>query len=292
MIKSMTGFGRYELINESCRICVEMKSVNHRYLDLTIKMPRKLNSFETAIRNLLKKDVQRGKIDMFITYEEYADSNTKVHYNPELAKEYMDCFAEMEKQFGIVNDITVSELARFPEVITTENIQENEDELWLTLKEVVERACERFVASRVSEGEQLKNDLLGKLEHMLGLVGEIEQRNPLIVEAFRVRLQARVFELLGDTDIDEARIASEVTMYADKVCVDEEIVRLKSHIVHTREKLIEGGAVGRNLDFIVQEMNREANTILSKANDLILADTAIGIKTEIEKIREQIQNIE
>lgn len=292
MIKSMTGFGRYELINESCRICVEMKSVNHRYLDLTIKMPRKLNSFETAIRNLLKKDVQRGKIDMFITYEEYADSNTKVHYNPELAKEYMDCFAEMEKQFGIVNDITVSELARFPEVITTENIQENEDELWLTLKEVVERACERFVASRVSEGEQLKNDLLGKLEHMLGLVGEIEQRNPLIVEAFRVRLQARVFELLGDTDIDEARIASEVTMYADKICVDEEIVRLKSHIVHTREKLIEGGAVGRNLDFIVQEMNREANTILSKANDLILADTAIGIKTEIEKIREQIQNIE
>lgn len=292
MIRSMTGFGRYELINESCRICVEMKSVNHRYLDLTIKMPRKLNSFETAIRNLLKKDVQRGKIDMFITYEEYADSNTKVHYNSDLAKEYMDCFAEMEKQFGIVNDVTVSELARFPEVITTENVQENEDKLWLTLKEVVEKACERFVASRVSEGEQLKHDLLGKLEHMLGLVGEIEQRNPLIVEAFRAKLQARVFELLGGTDIDEVRIASEVTMYADKVCVDEEIVRLKSHIVHTREKLIEGGAVGRNLDFIVQEMNREANTILSKANDLILADTAIGIKTEIEKIREQIQNIE
>ncbi|MGN0297725.1 MAG: YicC/YloC family endoribonuclease [Lachnospiraceae bacterium] len=292
MIKSMTGFGRYEIINEKCRICVEMKSVNHRYLDLTIKMPRKLNCFETAIRNLLKQDVQRGKVDMFITYEEYADFSTKVHYNQMLAQEYMDCFNAMTQQFGIKNDVTVMELARFPEVITTESVEIDENALWDGLKDAVEKACERFVASRISEGEQLKVDLIEKLDHMLILVGQVEERNPQIIEAFRSKLQTRVTELMSETGMDEARIAAEVTLYADKVCVDEEIVRLKSHIIHTQEKLVQGGAVGRNLDFIVQEMNREANTILSKANDLILADTAIGLKTEIEKIREQIQNIE
>lgn len=292
MIKSMTGFGRCEFHNESCHICVEMKSVNHRYLDLSIKMPRKLNSFETAIRNLLKKKIQRGKIDMFITYEEYADSKVKVRYNQALAKEYFDCLDEIQRQFGVRNSVTALDIARFPEVITTESVEEDEEELWNTLEEVVERACEQFVLSRISEGEQLKQDLLGKLDRMEKLVGEVEERNPQIIEAFRTKLQMRVSELLENAELDDARIAAEVTLYADKVCVDEEIVRLKSHIVHTREKLIEGGAVGRNLDFIVQEMNREANTILSKANDLILADTAIGIKTEIEKIREQIQNIE
>lgn len=292
MIKSMTGFGRCEFHNESCHICVEMKSVNHRYLDLSIKMPRKLNSFETAIRNLLKKKIQRGKVDMFITYEEYADSKVKVRYNQVLAQEYMDCLSEIQRQFGVENRVTALDIARFPEVITTESVEEDEEELWNTLEGVVERACNQFVASRVSEGEQLKQDLIGKLERMEELVGEVEERNPQIIEAFRIKLQARVSELLEKEEMDDARIAAEVTLYADKVCVDEEIVRLKSHIIHTREKLIEGGAVGRNLDFIVQEMNREANTILSKANDLILADTAIGIKTEIEKIREQIQNIE
>lgn len=292
MVKSMTGFGRCELHSESCHICVEMKSVNHRYLDLSIKMPRKLNSFETAIRNLLKKKIQRGKVDMFITYEEYADSKVKVRYNQVLAQEYMDCLSEIQRQFGVENRVTALDIARFPEVITTESVEEDEEELWNTLEGVVERACNQFVASRVSEGEQLKQDLIGKLERMEELVGEVEERNPQIIEAFRIKLQARVSELLEKEEMDDARIAAEVTLYADKVCVDEEIVRLKSHIIHTREKLIEGGAVGRNLDFIVQEMNREANTILSKANDLILADTAIGIKTEIEKIREQIQNIE
>lgn len=292
MIKSMTGFGRYEAVTDEYKISVEMKAVNHRYLDLSIKMPKRFNFFEAGIRNLLKKYIQRGKVDVFISYEDYTENKLCLKYNSALAAEYMDYFARMETQFGIKNDITVSSLARFPEVLTMEEAPEDEEHMWKLLSEAIEGAASRFVETRLAEGENLKADLIGKLDSMTGLVDFIEERSPKALSEYRQKLEDKVKELLSSTAIDESRIAAEVTIFADKICVDEETVRLRSHIENTRAGLTEGGSVGRKLDFIAQEMNREANTILSKANDLEVSDKAIALKTEIEKVREQIQNIE
>ena len=201
-------------------------------------------------------------------------------------------FSKMEEQFGIANDIKVSVLSRMPEVLTMEEVPDDEDSMWKILSEVVEEAADSFVESRVREGEHLKNDLLGKLDYMLEQVAFIEERSPRVVAEYRMKLEEKVHELLESASIDEGRIATEVTIFADKICVDEETVRLRSHIEHTRKELLAGGSVGRKLDFIAQEMNREANTILSKANDLEISEHAIILKTEIEKVREQIQNIE
>ena len=292
MIKSMTGFGRCEKVTEEYKLSVEMKAVNHRYLDMSIKMPKKFNYFEAGIRNLLKNDIQRGKVDVFINYEDYTENKMSLKYNASLAAEYMEYFKKMEEQFGIANDIKVSALARMPEVLTMEEVPDDEDSMWKLLSEVVTEAADNFVDSRVREGEHLKNDLLGKLDYMLEQVAFIEERSPKIVAEYRTKLEEKVHELLESASIDEGRIATEVTIFADKICVDEETVRLRSHIDHTRKELLEGGSVGRKLDFIAQEMNREANTILSKANDLEISEHAIILKTEIEKVREQIQNIE
>lgn len=292
MIKSMTGFGRCEKVTEEYKLSVEMKAVNHRYLDMSIKMPKKFNYFEAGIRNLLKNDIQRGKVDVFINYEDYTENKMSLKYNASLAAEYMEYFKKMEEQFGIANDIKVSALARMPEVLTMEEVPDDEDSMWKLLSEVVTEAAGNFVDSRVREGEHLKNDLLGKLDYMLEQVAFIEERSPKIVAEYRTKLEEKVHELLESASIDEGRIATEVTIFADKICVDEETVRLRSHIDHTRKELLEGGSVGRKLDFIAQEMNREANTILSKANDLEISEHAIILKTEIEKVREQIQNIE
>ena len=292
MIKSMTGFGRCEVSEDSKKITVEMKSVNHRYLDMSIKMPKKFNYFEAGIRNLLKNDIQRGKVDVFINYEDYTENKMSLKYNASLAAEYMEYFKKMEEQFGIANDIKVSVLSRMPEVLTMEEVPDDEDSMWKILSEVVEEAADSFVESRVREGEHLKNDLLGKLDYMLEQVAFIEERSPRVVAEYRMKLEEKVHELLESASIDEGRIATEVTIFADKICVDEETVRLRSHIEHTRKELLAGGSVGRKLDFIAQEMNREANTILSKANDLEISEHAIILKTEIEKVREQIQNIE
>ena len=292
MIKSMTGFGRCEKVTEEYKLSVEMKAVNHRYLDMSIKMPKKFNYFEAGIRNLLKNDIQRGKVDVFINYEDYTENKMSLKYNASLAAEYMEYFKKMEEQFGIANDIKVSVLSRMPEVLTMEEVPDDEDSMWKLLSEVVEEAAGSFVESRVREGEHLKNDLLGKLDYMLEQVAFIEERSPKIVAEYRTKLEEKVHELLESASIDEGRIATEVTIFADKICVDEETVRLRSHIEHTRKELLAGGSVGRKLDFIAQEMNREANTILSKANDLEISEHAIILKTEIEKVREQIQNIE
>ncbi len=292
MIKSMTGFGRCEKVTEEYKLSVEMKAVNHRYLDMSIKMPKKFNYFEAGIRNLLKNDIQRGKVDVFINYEDYTENKMSLKYNASLAAEYMEYFKKMEEQFGIANDIKVSALARMPEVLTMEEVPDDEDSMWKLLSEVVTEAAGNFVDSRVREGEHLKNDLLGKLDYMLEQVAFIEERSPEIVAEYRAKLEEKVHELLESASIDEGRIATEVTIFADKICVDEETVRLRSHIDHTRKELLAGGSVGRKLDFIAQEMNREANTILSKANDLEISEHAIILKTEIEKVREQIQNIE
>ena len=292
MIKSMTGFGRCEKVTEEYKLSVEMKAVNHRYLDMSIKMPKKFNYFEAGIRNLLKNDIQRGKVDVFINYEDYTENKMSLRYNASLAAEYMEYFKKMEEQFGIANDIKVSVLSRMPEVLTMEEVPDDEDSMWKLLSEVVEEAAGSFVESRVREGEHLKNDLLGKLDYMLEQVAFIEERSPGVVAEYRMKLEEKVHELLESASIDEGRIATEVTIFADKICVDEETVRLRSHIEHTRKELLAGGSVGRKLDFIAQEMNREANTILSKANDLEISEHAIILKTEIEKVREQIQNIE
>lgn len=299
MINSMTGFGRHETVTENYKITVEIKSVNHRYLDFSMKLPRKFNLFEASIRNLVKEDVQRGKVDMFLTFEDYSEERVTLRYNSGIAREYLQILNRMNEELGQEAkdssrwyDVTVSSLARMPEVITMEPEEDDETEWWPVLKETIQGAVCNFNKARSSEGERLKNDLLRKLDHMLELVSIVEARNPQIVQIYRQELEARVQELLSGSGLDESRIAAEVTLYADKTCIDEEIVRLKSHIVHTKEELEKGGSIGRKLDFIAQEMNREANTILSKANDLELSDTGIDLKTEIEKVREQIQNIE
>ena len=292
MIRSMTGFGRCEKVTDQYKISVEIKSVNHRYLDMSIKMPKKFNYFEAALRSLLKNDIQRGKVDIFITYEDYTTQTMQLKYNEGLAAEYMEYFRRMKEQFGLKDDVTVSQLARMPEVLTMEETPEDEDSMWKLLSGAVEEAAKAFVETRIREGEHLKNDLISKLDAMLGLVEEIENRSPSIVEEYRARLTEKVKELLESNTVDEARIVTVTTIFADKICVDEETVRLRSHIAATKKELEAGGSVGRKLDFIAQEMNREANTILSKASDLEVSGKAIELKTGIEKVREQIQNIE
>ena len=292
MIKSMTGFGRCEAVTDECKISVEIKAVNHRYLDLSIKMPKKFNYFEAAMRTLLKDYIQRGKVDVFITYEDYTEDQVSLKYNSTLAAEYMKNFEKMAEQFGLEDDVTVSMLSRCPEVLTMEQVPEDEEHMWAMLQEVLKGAAENFVETRLREGENLKNDLIGKLDHMLSMVAFIEERSPKILEEYRQRLGDKVRELLQNSTIDESRILTEVTVFADKICVDEETVRLRSHIEGMKKELLAGGSVGRKLDFIAQEMNRESNTILSKSNDLEISDQGILLKTEIEKVREQIQNIE
>ena len=292
MIKSMTGFGRCEITDSVHRVTVEIKSVNHRYLDLAIKMPKKLNFFENNIRNLLKNYVQRGKVDAYITYEDCTENQIILKYNEDLAAEYVKYIRKMADAFSLPEELSASELSKYPEVLTMEAQTVNQEEIWKLLEQAVTGAAEQFVETRLQEGEQLKKDLLGKLEQMLGYVEQIEQRSPEILDEYRQKLTDKVKELLPDAQIDESRIVTEVTIFADRICTDEETVRLKSHISSTRETLSKGGSVGSKLDFIAQEMNREANTVLSKANDLAVSDIAINLKTDIEKVREQIQNIE
>ena len=292
MIKSMTGFGRCEVQKDSRKFTVELKSVNHRYLDVNIRMPKKLNFFETAIRTLLKSYANRGKVDIFITYEDLSQTQVSVKYNAALAAEYMKYLKQMEEEFGLENDVRVSTLSRYPEVFTMEEQSEDEEELWNGLKEALEGAFTQFVETRKTEGENLKKDIISKLDLLSEQIGFIEERSPQIVAEYRAKLEDKMKELLADTQIEESRIASEVILFGDKTCTDEEVVRLKSHISHMRNTLEEKDEIGRKLDFIAQEMNREANTILSKANDIEVSDRAISLKTEIEKIREQIQNIE
>ena len=292
MIRSMTGFGRCEVTKGERKITVEMKSVNHRYLDVSIKMPKKLNFFEAAIRSELKNYIERGKVDLFITYEDLTESNVCVKYNKELAAEYMKYLTQMAEDFSLDNDIRVSTLSRYPEVFSMEEQTVDEEELWQLLAKAIRGAAEKFVETRIKEGENLRDDLVGKLDGMLTHVDYITERSPQIIAEYRQKLEEKVKELIDDVKVDESRLLMEVTIFADKVCVDEELVRLRSHIETTKENLIQGGSIGRKLDFIAQEMNREANTILSKANDLEISNRAIELKTEIEKVREQIQNIE
>ena len=292
MIKSMTGFGRAENLQGNRKFTVEMKAVNHRYFDVSIKMPKKLSFFESAIRTLLKTYMQRGKVDVFITYEDFTEENVSLKYNEAIAAQYLKYYRQMADTFGLRDDISVSVLGHCPEVFTMEEQTVDEKEIWAVLEVALKQACEQFVESRITEGERLKEDLFDKLDGMIRDVDAIEDRYPQIMTEYREKLTLKVEELLGDAQMEEGRIAAEVILFADKICTDEETVRLRSHIESMREELLSGGSVGRKLDFLAQEMNREANTILSKANDLETSNRAINLKTEIEKVREQIQNIE
>lgn len=288
----MTGFGRAELLDEEKKITVEMKSVNHRYLDINMRMPKKLSFFEAAIRTLLKEYVQRGKVDLFITYEDYTQSRVYVKYNRELAEQYASYIRQIGEELGLDDEVSAATLSRFPEVFTMEEQEVDEKQLWGDLEQVIRSAARQFVETRTKEGAHLRGDILEKLKDMEEKVTLVEKRGPEILKEYREKLESKVKELLADSQIEEGRIAAEVVLFADKICTDEETVRLKSHIRHMEQVLEEQEGIGRKLDFIAQEMNREANTILSKANDLETSNLAIDLKTEIEKVREQIQNIE
>ena len=292
MIKSMTGFGRCEHVQGDRKFTVEIKAVNHRYFDVNIKMPKKFNFFESAIRSVMKEYIQRGKVDVFITCEDDTENNFSLKYNENIAGEYLKYYRQMAQQFNLKDDVTVSRLGSCPEVFSMEEQMVDEDEIWALLETALRGALKQFVETRTREGENLKNDLIGKLDGMLLDVDAVEKRYPQVLEEYWSRLREKVDSLLADRQMDESRLAAEVILYADKICTDEETVRLRSHIEGMKAELIQGGSIGRKLDFIAQEMNREANTILSKANDLQTSNLAINLKTEIEKVREQIQNIE
>ena len=292
MIRSMTGFGQGECSREGKKIAVEIKAVNHRYLDLNIKTPRGFSRFEGYIREYLTKRLDRGKIDVFVNFEEAADCQYEVVYNPHIAKMYYDSIMEVADEFDLDYNLSAASLTRYNEVLELREVEESYDDILTMLKEALESAADEFVENRTNEGERLREDLLDKLNSLSKCVDFIEKKSPEIVSEYKDKLRSKIADLLEDNNIDEGRIAMEVTMYADKICVDEEIVRLKSHINEVKDAFNGDDAVGRKLDFVAQELNREANTILSKSTDVEVANTGIEMKTLIEKIREQIQNIE
>ena len=292
MIKSMTGFGRYENVTKDYKVTVEIKSVNHRYLDVNIKLLKKFGMFESRIRNLLKEYAGRGKIDIYINYEDYSDHGVSVRYHPEIAKGYVQATVQAKDAFSIPSGLDAVSLVRFPDVISIEEDLEDMESVYPVIEQAVREAGKHFVLSREQEGQNLKEDILSKLEYLEQTVAFVDERSPEMLKEYRQKIQTKVEELLQDRKVDDAVLATELIVYADKVCVDEETVRLRSHIKNMKDTLEKEEPIGRKLDFISQEMNREANTILSKANDKELSQKAIDLKTEIEKIREQIQNIE
>ena len=292
MIRSMTGYGRAEAADDNRRITVEIKAVNNRYADFNIRMPRKYIFLETKIRSALKELILRGKIDVFVTFEEFGDAAGSLRYNEALAGEYISCMRSMIERFGLNPDIRAEDIARAPEVFTIGEAEHDEDEIWAFIEPVVLEAARKFNEARAAEGEKLKADMLLKLDELEALTESVIAHEPEIMAAYREKLTQTLQEILSDKGIEESKITAECVVYADRICTDEETVRLKSHIGQMRKELSGKGSVGRKLDFVAQEMKREATTTLSKAGDLLTADTGIAMKTVIEKIREQIQNIE
>jgi uncharacterized protein (TIGR00255 family) len=292
MIKSMTGYGQYEKITEKYRVAVEIKSVNHRYCDVSIKIPKKFNVLESRVRDQIKHYASRGKIDVYIHFDNYSGSDVKVQYNERIASDYANVIQKVEESFGFPGAVSADSFIRLPEVVSLGEEGKNVEEFFPVIEEAVQEAGEEFRKAREAEGANLQADILAKLEFIEDLVTFVEERSPQMIEEYRQKIKNKVTELLGGNQLDESTLATELIIYADKVCVDEETVRLRSHLHNMRETLAKEEPVGRKLDFISQEMNREANTILSKANDKELSRNAIDLKTEIEKIREQIQNIE
>ena len=292
MIKSMTGYGRAQGSFSGGDITVEVKSVNNRYLDCGVKLPRGYAYLEEGVKSQVQKTISRGKVDVFITINAAGADNVKISVNEPVAKGYIDAMHRLVQEYGIQDDISASAISRFSDVFLVEKQEQDENEVKSAISGVVAEALDAFDAMRTREGEALKTDLLQKAEGILTLVSKVEERSPITVKAYRERLTAKMQEVLEDRQIDEARIIQEAAIYADKVAVDEETVRLRSHVDQLQTMLREGGVIGRKLDFLMQEMNREANTIGSKGNDVEQARNVVNIKSELEKIREQIQNIE
>lgn len=293
MIRSMTSFGRSSSEEGEKRVfTVEMKSVNSRYLDVNIRMPKTLISLEEEIRKMISNSLNRGKVDVFINLKNYNDGSGIPKVDINLAQGYLNCLKEIEAKLGVKNDISVMQIARFPEVVTIVEEEDKIEVVWQELKPLISDSLEMMTKMREVEGDKLKEDILSKISIIEQLVLKVEEFVDTIPKAFKLKLEERVKELLGNIDIDENRIAMEVCMLADKATVDEEIIRLRSHISQVRETLNLKEPVGRKLDFIVQEMNRETNTIGSKSSDIQMTNIVIDIKNILEKIREQVQNIE
>ncbi len=292
MIKSMTGYGRAQGSFSGGDITVEVKSVNNRYLDCGVKLPRGYAYLEESIKALVQKSISRGKVDVFVTINAAGADNVTVSVNTPVAEGYLAAMRQLVEQYGVANDISASVFSRFSDVFLVEKQEQDENEVKSAIGGVVSEALSAFDTMRTREGQALKADLLQKAGGILTLVSRVEERSPITVKAYRERLTAKMQEVLEDRQIDEARIIQEAAIYADKVAVDEETVRLRSHVDQLQTMLREGGVIGRKLDFLMQEMNREANTIGSKGNDVEQARNVVNIKSELEKIREQIQNIE
>lgn len=292
MIRSMTGYGRSQAIQNGYDISVEIKSVNHRYFEFSSRITRSYAFLEDKIKTYLKSRVARGKIECFVQIMEIDTVAASVALNKSLAQGYLQALSELESEFGLRNDVSVMQVARFPEVLNVKKAEADEDAVWEAVQPVVAEAVERFIAMRETEGEKLKEDVLSRADTILEHVAVIEERSPQTVKEYTQKLRERIQEVLEDKTVDEARILTEAAIFADKVAVAEETVRLRSHIAQLHEMLDSDEAVGRKLDFLVQEMNREANTTGSKCQDVSITKHVLEIKSEIEKIREQIQNIE
>jgi len=292
MVKSMTGYGRAVETVNGREFTVELRSVNNRYLDCTVKLPRSLTFAEEAVKQAVKATISRGKVDVFITVHSEGVSDVKVTLNAPMVEGYLAAMKQMVEQFGVQDDISVSMLSRMPEVFTVEKPEVDEEQLLADLMSVVKQALANYDAMRAAEGKALENDLRSRGNTILELVSQVEAGNGQTVIDYRTRLYNKLQEVLANTTIDEGRILTEAAIFADKVAVDEETVRLRSHLEQMNNMLTAGGAIGRKLDFLLQEMNRESNTIGSKCSDVRLARIVVDIKAELEKIREQTQNIE
>ena len=292
LIKSMTGYGRAVETVNGREFTVELRSVNNRYLDCTVKLPRMVSFAEDAVKQAVKASVSRGKVDVFVSVKSENAADATVTLNQVMVEGYLKAMEQMAEQYGIRNDVSVAVLSRMPEVFTIEKPQVDEEQLLTDLMSVVNNALAGYDAMRCTEGAALDADLRSRGQTILDLVAQVEQGNAQTVVDYRARLEAKLKEVLANTAIDESRILTEAAIFADKVAVDEETVRLRSHLDQMNQMLTGGGAVGRKLDFLLQEMNREANTIGSKCTDVKLARIVVDIKAELEKIREQTQNIE
>ena len=292
MIRSMTGFGRGNCEKDGKSFTIEIKSVNHRYFETNIRMPRVLIAFEDKIRKIIGEKVKRGKLDVFVTQGNYEKEDAYANLNEKLAESYMECFRVLKDKYNLQGDISVSQIARLPEVITLKQKEEDISETFEQIEQSLNEALEALLFMREREGEKLLEDVISKCDLINGLVQKVKERSPFVFYEYKSKLTQRLNALHKEVEFDENRVAMEVAIFADKAGIDEEIVRLNSHIHQMRETLILDEPIGRKLDFIIQEMNRETNTIASKANDLEILNTVINMKSEIEKIREQIQNIE
>ena len=289
---SMNGYGSAKGSVEGQEITVELKSVNNRYLDCSVRLPRNFLFAEDTVKQAVSAGVSRGKVDVFVSAQASQDSGTVVSVNEELARGYRDAVARIAETLGLESGLNAFSLARFPDVLTVERRELNKDKAAAALSEITAKAVEEFNAMREREGERLRRDMLGKLETIEGLVSVVEERSPQTVKEYRERLEARLRDILADRSLDEQRVITEAAIFADRTAVDEETVRLRSHIAQFRTMLEEGSPIGRKMDFLVQEFNRESNTIGSKCSDASLAKVVVDLKSEIEKIREQLQNVE